>query len=160
LLCDGSEELTTASLGSITKFGGPIAYLIIYSLVLFAILVWFDSGSSLPRKFIAARGRRRGSDGDTTSVESDVRDETDAVVNSQDPLRVVHVSKSFGGSAKAVDDVSFGVSRDTILALLGPNGAGKTTSFNIIRTSYSLLFAICCPLAENVCRWRRVPGLW
>lgn len=50
-----------------------------------------------------------------------------------DPLRLLHVSKRFkDSSAKAVDDVSFGVGSET-LALLGPNGAGKTTTFNIIR---------------------------
>lgn len=49
-----------------------------------------------------------------------------------DPLRVVHVSKSFGTN-QAVEDVSFGVGKDTIFAMLGPNGAGKTTTFNIIR---------------------------
>ncbi|THH33974.1 hypothetical protein EUX98_g196 [Antrodiella citrinella] len=31
-----------------------------------------------------------------------------------------------------VDDVSFGVDKDTAVALLGPNGAGKTTLFKII----------------------------
>ena len=131
-------------MGSITKYGGPIAYLIIYSLVLFALLVWFDSGSSLLRKMVAAHRRRLGSKSDSTSAEPDVRNETDAVANSQDPLRVVHVSKSFGGVTKAVDDVSFGVSQDTILALLGPNGAGKTTTFNIISSSFPITTTLCC----------------
>lgn len=46
-------------------------------------------------------------------------------------LDVKKLSKSFGG-LKAVNQVSFGVSRDMIKAVIGPNGAGKTTLFNLI----------------------------
>ncbi|CAG8736430.1 11968_t:CDS:2, partial [Acaulospora colombiana] len=62
--------------------------------------------------------------------------ETQDVETSNDPLRVLHVSKRFG-SNQAVEDVSFGVERGTICALLGPNGAGKTTTFNMIRGDIS-----------------------
>ena len=71
-----------------------------------------------------------------TQIPDDVQAETKAVESdpsrAHDPLRVVHVSKSFGTN-QAVEDVSFGVGKDTIFAMLGPNGAGKTTTFNIIR---------------------------
>ena len=53
-----------------------------------------------------------------------------------DPLRVIHVSKRYG-SNRAVENVSFGVGKDTIFAMLGPNGAGKTSTFNIIRGQLS-----------------------
>ena len=46
-------------------------------------------------------------------------------------LRVVNLSKSFGG-LRAVDDVSFSVAKGELLALIGPNGAGKTTCFNML----------------------------
>jgi len=58
--------------------------------------------------------------------------EADAVANSQDSLRVVNVTKVYGGNT-AVDNVSFGVAQGDVLALLGPNGAGKTTTFDMIR---------------------------
>jgi urea transport system ATP-binding protein len=42
------------------------------------------------------------------------------------PLRVEHISKSFGG-ARIIEDVSFVLEAGEIRLLLGPNGAGKTT---------------------------------
>ncbi len=46
-------------------------------------------------------------------------------------LKVDHLSKSFGG-IRAVDDVSFSLTKGELLALIGPNGAGKTTCFNML----------------------------
>ena len=46
-------------------------------------------------------------------------------------LRVEGVSKTFE-SVRAVNDVSFAVSRGEILGFLGPNGAGKTTTIRMI----------------------------
>ncbi|KAG2067404.1 P-loop containing nucleoside triphosphate hydrolase protein [Suillus decipiens] len=135
LLCNGTTPVTTASLGDIMRYGGPIVYLIVYGLILFGILVWVDSGSLIPRRFLNTKGRRVRMDALQANFEAtrqDVAGEAHAVAHSNDVLRLLHVTKTFGGN-KVVDDVSYGVSRDTIFAMLGPNGAGKTTTFNMIR---------------------------
>lgn len=46
-------------------------------------------------------------------------------------LQVRDIAKSFRG-LKAVQGVTFDVTKGEILALIGPNGAGKTTCFNLI----------------------------
>ncbi|KAI0673936.1 P-loop containing nucleoside triphosphate hydrolase protein [Trametes maxima] len=142
LLCDGSNPVTASSLGDVSRYGGPILYLFIYGFVLFGILVWVDSGSLLPRKITRAR-KQTPSAPAATSAEAttpgrvagkDVNDEAAVVADSADALRVLSIVKAFGkASNRVVDNVSFGVSQNTIFALLGPNGAGKTTTFNVIR---------------------------
>lgn len=43
-----------------------------------------------------------------------------------------HVSKTFDGKVKAVDDVSFTVKPGEIVGFIGPNGSGKTTSMKMM----------------------------
>ena len=50
-------------------------------------------------------------------------------------LQVKQLVKHFDG-VKAVDGVSFGVSRGECVALIGPNGAGKSTCFACIAGQY------------------------
>jgi branched-chain amino acid transport system ATP-binding protein len=50
-------------------------------------------------------------------------------------LSVKGLSKHFG-ALKAVDDLSFEVTKGEIFAIIGPNGAGKTTAFNCITGYY------------------------
>ncbi|KAJ7239752.1 hypothetical protein B0H12DRAFT_1204157 [Mycena haematopus] len=131
LLCNGtSTKLSTSWMSSIMRYGGPIAYLIVYSFVLLAFLVWADSGSLLPQRF-RKRAKVSASEVDRP-VKEDVALEARSAAQSDDPLRVLDVTKTFGSNT-VVNDVSFGASRDTIFCLLGPNGAGKTTIFNVIR---------------------------
>uniref|UniRef100_A0A8H8CNN7 ABC transporter domain-containing protein n=1 Tax=Psilocybe cubensis TaxID=181762 RepID=A0A8H8CNN7_PSICU len=132
LLCDGTTEVNASSMGSIKRYGGPILYLFVYAFILLAILVWVDSGTRTPRR-LRARKLPSGSGTPSSSAsKEDVMAAAEAVAGSDDLLRVVNISKKFGQN-QVVDDVSLGVSKDTIFALLGPNGAGKTTTFNIIR---------------------------
>ncbi|KAG1779604.1 hypothetical protein EV702DRAFT_965686 [Suillus placidus] len=135
LLCDGTTPVTAASLGDVMRYGGPILYLFVYGFVLFGILVWVDSGSIIPRRFLNTKGRQVRMDELQANFEAnrqDVAAEAHAVAHSSDALRLLHLTKTFEDN-KVVDDVSYGVSRDTIFAMLGPNGAGKTTTFNMIR---------------------------
>ena len=46
-------------------------------------------------------------------------------------IEVSHISKSYG-SVKALDDVSFSVSKGEVFGLIGSDGAGKTTMFRIL----------------------------
>jgi ABC-2 type transport system ATP-binding protein len=46
-------------------------------------------------------------------------------------INVEHLVKSYG-PIRAVDDISFQVSRGEVFGMLGPNGAGKTTTVEII----------------------------
>ena len=43
-----------------------------------------------------------------------------------------HVSKVYGGTVKAVDDISLKVEAGTLVTLLGPSGCGKTTTLRMI----------------------------
>ncbi|TFK69897.1 P-loop containing nucleoside triphosphate hydrolase protein [Pluteus cervinus] len=138
LLCVGTnsgEDVSTSSMGTILRYGGPIVYLIVYSAILLGILVWVDSGSILPRKFLKPKQGNylelANLDG-SAGGKVDVLQEAKAVANSEDLLKILHVSKAYGGK-RVVDDVTLGVGKDTVFALLGPNGAGKTTTFNLIR---------------------------
>lgn len=46
-------------------------------------------------------------------------------------LQLKEIEKNFGG-IRAIDGVSLGVEKNTIVGLIGPNGSGKTTLLNII----------------------------
>jgi branched-chain amino acid transport system ATP-binding protein len=46
-----------------------------------------------------------------------------------------NLSINFGG-IRAVDDVSFAVSKGEVFTIIGPNGAGKTTIFNLVSRIY------------------------
>lgn len=48
-------------------------------------------------------------------------------------IEVSHISKSYG-KVKALDEVSFSVSKGEVFGLIGPDGAGKTTLFRILCT--------------------------
>jgi ABC-type Fe3+/spermidine/putrescine transport system ATPase subunit len=51
-------------------------------------------------------------------------------------VRLVHLTKRFGGGSPAVDDVSLEVPRGSFTTLLGPSGCGKTTTLRMIAGFY------------------------
>ncbi|KAF4611855.1 hypothetical protein D9613_004347 [Agrocybe pediades] len=131
--CDSTHVADELSVLSMKKFGGPILYLSLYSLLLFAILVLIGPGS---RRGHLKMFKTRTSTEKGLPPSADDTASKDIVLPSDDFLRVVNVTKSFKGR-KVTDDVSISVPKDAIFALLGPNGAGKTTTFNIIRGDVS-----------------------
>ena len=128
LLCRGQQFVDYP--GDITVYGCPILYLVLQNLVVYAILVWHDSGVTLA---LPQRSKRHTLDTENTAtLPSDVRLEVSRTETSQDKLRILHMNKRFG-SDQVVDDVTLGVDGSEICALLGPNGAGKTTTLSLIR---------------------------
>ncbi len=51
-----------------------------------------------------------------------------------DAVEAEHLVKSFKGSVRALDGLSFAVRAGSVFGLLGPNGAGKTTAVRILTT--------------------------
>lgn len=115
--------------GDITMYGGPILYLILQSLILFSILLWWDSGSLYQR----IRQKQKSTEPEERlAAEPEVSNELARVASSKGGLRVSHLSKKFKKNL-AVDDVSFAVEKGEVFALLGPNGAGKSTIISMVR---------------------------
>ncbi|KAJ8065867.1 hypothetical protein OCU04_004969 [Sclerotinia nivalis] len=127
--CSG-EELAPYP-GGILQYGGPILYLIVQIFALFAILLWYDSGS-----IVAWFRRHRTSStavaGNEMPADKEIAEELVRVNSSNDGLRVLHLTKNFG-SVTAVENMTFGIKRGEVFALLGPNGAGKSTTISLIR---------------------------
>lgn len=127
--CNGFEF--QAWPGHILAFGGPILYLCWQSLALFGFLLWYDSKFSFRDYFSRNKVTDETLEVDNT-MPDDFSDELRKTRSSNDGLRVLHVTKSFG-KFTAVENVTFGIERDEIFALLGPNGAGKSTVQSMIR---------------------------
>lgn len=121
MLCNGHSG------GSIYLFGGPILYLILQGIVLFTILLWWDSSFTLP----SIRSHKPTRDAEATEM-NDLMEELRRLDSKSTDLRIESVTKSFGKNL-AVDNVTFAVQTSEIFALLGPNGAGKSTIISMIR---------------------------
>ncbi|KAG0651885.1 abc transporter A family member 3 ame [Hyphodiscus hymeniophilus] len=128
--CDGNQLSSFPA--DILQYGGPILYLILQIFFLFAVLLWYDSGSV---KAWYRRIRSRASttnESDIPAGENDIGEELARVRSSNDGLRVLSLTKSFGRTT-AVENLTFGITRGEVFALLGPNGAGKSTTISLIR---------------------------
>ncbi|KAJ8125704.1 hypothetical protein O1611_g7934 [Lasiodiplodia mahajangana] len=130
--CDDQELRSNP--GSLLAYGGPILYLILQSIFLFGVLLWYDSGAGRTLiNRITQRSIKTSNDGNASDEE--IANELVRVTSSPqdtDGLRVLHLTKSFG-KFTAVDNVTFGVQHGEVFALLGPNGAGKSTTISLIR---------------------------
>ena len=51
-------------------------------------------------------------------------------------IELSHVTKTFGGATRALDDLTLTVPQGVVYGLVGSNGAGKTTAFNVITGVY------------------------
>lgn len=129
--CDDDE--LSSNPGGILFFGAPILYLIVQSIILFGLLIWFDKGSagSSLRGMIGSKKTQPDPDHSDEELAHELTRVTSSAAN-DNGLRVVHVTKSFGKNT-AVDNVTFGIKRGEVFALLGPNGAGKSTTISMIR---------------------------
>lgn len=65
-------------------------------------------------------------------ADEEIAEELARVSSSNDGLRVLNLTKSFG-PVTAVDNLTYGIRRGEVFALLGPNGAGKSTTISLIR---------------------------
>lgn len=129
ILCD--DRSIASYPGKITLYGGPILYLILQSVFLFGVLLWWDSGSLWAR--LRRKAHRSQDKEELEPLDDEIAAEVKRVSASpEDGLRVLHLTKAFGSNV-AVQDITFGVKRGEVFALLGPNGAGKSTTISMIR---------------------------
>jgi ABC-type transport system involved in cytochrome bd biosynthesis fused ATPase/permease subunit len=127
---DCRNDVHISYAGSIFAYGCPILYLCIQICVYLWLLVWLESVHTSP-SFL--RRRQKNATHEEPLAEKEIVDEKTRVEReTSDPLRMFHLTKSFGRNI-AVDDVSLGIGEGEILALLGPNGAGKSTIINMVR---------------------------
>lgn len=95
--------------------------------ILLVTLLQIAPGGTWPR--LAALFPARGKS--LTPQAADALTPREKVAGSGPLLQVEGARKQFGGVV-AVNNVSFDVQRQEIVALIGPNGAGKSTTFNLI----------------------------
>lgn len=134
--CDGNE--VSANPGDIQRYGGPILYLVVQSVLYFSFIVWFDAGSA---GSIFRNVSHNDKDTKSNNIQTDAEVGNEEVDNEytqvteakrENGLRVVNLTKSFKNNT-AVDNVTFDIKRGEVFALLGPNGAGKSTTISLIR---------------------------
>lgn len=130
--CDGFSLASNPA--GIKVYGGPILYLILQSIILFGILLWYDSGAGVNILHKFTQKSVNPAD-DAAVTDEEVANELTRVTSTpreSDGLRVVHLTKTFKKNT-AVDNATFGVKHGEVFALLGPNGAGKSTTISLIR---------------------------
>lgn len=113
--CD--QDVLAPNPGGLLQYGGPILYLAVQSLVLFGLLLWFDSaspGASIMRLFRKNRDESTEAVADDDEVANELARVTSTAAEN-DGLRVQHLTKSFGKTT-AVDNVTFGIKKGEVFA--------------------------------------------
>jgi ABC-2 type transport system ATP-binding protein len=59
---------------------------------------------------------------------------SEAQMENSNIVSVKNLSKTFNGTVKAVNDISFDIPEGEVFGFLGPNGAGKTTTIHMLTT--------------------------
>ncbi|KAG9245129.1 hypothetical protein BJ878DRAFT_534104 [Calycina marina] len=126
-----SGKAISSNPGGILFYGGPILYLFLQIFVFFTILLWYDSGS-IVAWWRNLRGNSTVVSEEDIPYNQDIAEELARVNSSNDGLRVLNLTKSFG-KVTAVENLTFGIRRGEVFSLLGPNGAGKSTTISLIR---------------------------
>lgn len=144
VFCDDDNNIYPPA--HLFAYGGPIMMLFLQCIVLFGILIWWESGSPLRdtwrrlKAFVSWRKNWMQFEdqemGEFQAIPEEVLQEKNEIETNleryADGLALKNVRREYSGKF-VVDGVSFGVQRGECFALLGPNGAGKTTTFNMIR---------------------------
>ncbi|KAJ7862845.1 hypothetical protein B0H13DRAFT_1097709 [Mycena leptocephala] len=131
LLCKSeADDISALGLVRLSKFGGPILYLVVQSAIALTILFWVDSGSVLFQRLRRARQEIESPEIQRPSRE-DVDLEAATASEPQNLLQILDATKAYGSNT-AVDNLTFGVAPDSVFCMVGPNGAGKTTSINMM----------------------------
>ncbi|KAJ6506502.1 hypothetical protein C8R45DRAFT_969874, partial [Mycena sanguinolenta] len=131
LLCKSeADDISALGLVRLSKFGGPILYLVVQSAIALTILFWVDSGSVLFQRLRRALQEIELPEIQRPSKE-DVDLEAAAASEPHNLLQILDATKAYGSNT-AVDNLTFGVAPDSVFCMVGPNGAGKTTSINMM----------------------------
>jgi len=64
-----------------------------------------------------------------------------------------NVSKIYGGSVIAVDNVAFKIEAGMLVTLLGPSGCGKTTTLRMIAGPSAMKTLLNCLQPTAMCQW-------
>lgn len=113
-----------------TSFPACIFFML-YLTILYLGITYYMESKELSVK---VKNANNAAPDDDVILPEEVKNELERVsgTNNKDPVRVIHLKKTYPNKFTAVKDLSFGVNEGEIFGMLGPNGAGKSTTFGIL----------------------------